>query len=191
MKPARPEDSKAQTTPAKKSLLPLMILNIALLGVLVYFIAHFFSLSMPAKGAGRYVPAFGMASALHGDGFHQDSLKGDLYLLNIFASWCVPCEGEHPLLVEIAKETGAPIYGIALQDKPEDLARFLKRLGNPYRDIGMDQAGIMPGALGTPGIPATFLVNGEHKILASWKGPLNDDIVQNRIIPAFRKAQSD
>lgn len=168
----------------KKSLTPLIILNIALFALLIGIA---YSVFRPIEGAptADQIPAFGMQSAMHEDGFSDADLQGDLFLLNIFASWCTPCEAEHPVLTDLAQLHNIPLYGIAMKDEPDDLDNFLERLGNPYTDIGMDNAGLMMNGLGLQGVPTTFVVNNELNIIKTWQGPITPTIAQNEILPLF------
>ncbi|MAE52339.1 MAG: DsbE family thiol:disulfide interchange protein [Micavibrio sp.] len=179
--------------PAQKSLKPLIALNIILFVIMSGFaLFAFWPFSASPINSGApptQIPAFGMASAMHEDGFNTASLKGDMMLLNIFASWCPPCEAEHPVLTALSQDHNIPLYGIALTDKKDDLDDFLKRLGNPYSDIGMDYAGLMMGGLGVQGVPTTFLVDGDLNIIKTWQGPVTPAIADNEILPHFQPPQ--
>lgn len=92
-----------------------------------------------------------------------DMADGKPRLLNIFASWCVPCTVEAPQLDALAKG-GANIVGVAVRDRPEDVARFLERNGNPFTRIGADDVSQLQLALGSSGVPETFVVDGKGVI---------------------------
>ncbi len=94
----------------------------------------------------------GLASSRFGDGKPR--------LLNIFASWCVPCAAEAPQLAQLAA-AGAEIDGIAMRDRPEDLAAFLQRNGNPFAAIGADDVSAVQLAIGSSGVPETFVIDGK------------------------------
>lgn len=110
---------------------------------------------------GKPLPRFSLAAAtgtnpgLGSANFAQ----GKPRLLNIFASWCIPCAAEAPVLMKLAR-AGVPIDAIAVRDRPEDLNRFLKRHGNPYQRIGNDPASQTLLALGSSGVPETFVIDG-------------------------------
>lgn len=175
--------------PEKKSLLPLIVLNLALLGILTGVITAVFwpasTLSSSALQNAKTIPAFGMQSALHERAFGSADLKGDIFALNIFASWCKPCEAEHPFLIELSQQYGLPLYGVALKDDPDKLAAFLQRLGNPYRDIGYDNAGLLPSGLGVAGVPTTIIANSDLEILYIHEGPITRSVIDNQILPLF------
>ena len=93
------------------------------------------------------------------------------YLLNIWSSWCVPCRQEHPLLVDLAKNTSVRVFGINYKDNKEKAEKFLKELGNPYEKIIFDKNGIVAIEWGAYGVPESFLIyNG--KIIKKYIGPL-------------------
>ena len=93
------------------------------------------------------------------------------YLLNIWSSWCVPCRQEHPLLIDLAKNTSVRVFGINYKDNKENAEKFLKELGNPYEKIIFDKNGIVAIEWGAYGVPESFLIyNG--KIIKKYIGPL-------------------
>ena len=93
------------------------------------------------------------------------------YLLNIWSSWCVPCRQEHPLLIDLAKNTRVRVFGINYKDNKEKAEKFLKELGNPYEKIIFDKNGIVAIEWGAYGVPESFLIyNG--KIIKKYIGPL-------------------
>ncbi|MFP4313372.1 MAG: redoxin family protein [Alphaproteobacteria bacterium] len=167
-----------------KSLKPLIALNLVLASVLLYILLFLFGQYEPVREPVNKIPAFGMASAMHEGTFDNSVLTEDVFILNVFASWCKPCEAEHPFLKQLAETHNIPVYGIALKDQEDDLSAFLNRLGNPYRDIGLDNAGLMLPGLGIGGIPATFVADSNHNIYAIVQGPLSQGFVDDTILPA-------
>lgn len=103
----------------------------------------------------------------------SDFKDGKPRLLNIFASWCVPCVQEVPVLTQL-KARGAEIDGIAVHDTSAELAKFLARNGNPYTRIGLDRNGKAQIAFGSAGVPETFVVDGRGKILYQHIGPVDE-----------------
>lgn len=167
----------------KKSLKPLIALNVVLatvlIGILVFLFKGYETTYPPASD----IPAFGMANALNEDSFGSADLKGEVFILNIFASWCKPCEAEHPYLTKISEKYDVPLYGIAFQNKPEDVQAFLERLGNPYTAVGLDSAGLMLKGLGIEGLPSTIVADENMKIHMIWQGPLTKKVVREKIMP--------
>lgn len=136
------------------------------------------SKTIPSKLVGKPMPGFALASAVPGKpGLSSAELtNGQPHLVNVFASWCVPCIAEAPQLRQLA-EAGVPVYGIAIRDRPEDLVRFLDRNGDPFRAIGGDPNSSVQIALGSSGVPETFIVDGKGIIRKQHIGAINPEDV--------------
>lgn len=104
-------------------------------------------------------------------------------LVNVFASWCVPCKVEHPLLMELAAEGQVSIYGINYKDKPEDARRWLSELGDPFTAIGADESGRASIDWGVYGVPETFVIDGAGRIRYRHVGPLYPDTLDKLLRP--------
>ncbi|HEX2526506.1 MAG TPA: DsbE family thiol:disulfide interchange protein [Geminicoccus sp.] len=117
-----------------------------------------------------------------------DLRKGEVVLLNVFASWCVPCRIEHPVLMRL-KEEGMPVYGINYKDDPVKGEAFLAQLGDPYQKIGADRNGRVSIDFGVYGVPETFVVDGDGRILFRFPGPLTPEIFQDQVLPVIEKAR--
>ena len=122
---------------------------------------------------GKAIPEFALPPALPGRAAlaSADLATGQPRLLNIFASWCVPCIAEAPVLGEL-KARGVAIDGIAIRDRPEDVAAFLARNGDPYQRIGADMQSSVQLALGSAGVPESFVVDGGGFIRYQHVGPI-------------------
>lgn len=132
----------------------------------------------PSKLIGKPMPAFALPAAAQGrPGLSSGDLKGQPRLVNVFASWCVPCASEAPLLGALAQQ-GVVIDGIAIRDRPQDLAGFLARYGNPFRAIGNDPASQVQISLGSAGVPETFVVDGAGVIQYQHIGAIEPDDVE-------------
>lgn len=129
--------------------------------------------SIRSRMTGQPVPAFALAPAANGvPGLSSNDLAtGEPRLVNVFASWCVPCIAEAPLLMEL-KRQGVPIDAVAVRDKPADVAEFLGRHGNPFERIGADPESRVQIALGSSGVPETFIVDGRGIIRYQHMGPI-------------------
>jgi cytochrome c biogenesis protein CcmG/thiol:disulfide interchange protein DsbE len=130
----------------------------------------------------KMAPAFDLAG-LHGEGVARDALKGGPVLINFFASWCVPCRVEHPLLMRLAEQEHVAIYGIDYKDKPEDATKLLAQFGDPYRRVGLDQDGRVGLDFGVYGVPETYVLDGAGKIRKRFVGPLTAAQVDNDLLP--------
>ena len=127
---------------------------------------------------GQKLPGFALPAATAGvTGLsNTDLADGKPRLLNIFASWCIPCKAEAPQL-EALKAAGAEIDAIAIRDKPEDVAAFLAEFGNPFRRIGADNEMAVQLALGSSGVPETYVIGGDGTILHQHIGDIRADDV--------------
>lgn len=100
---------------------------------------------------------------------------GEPIVVNLFASWCAPCEVEHPLLMELGRRHPGQIYGLLYQDAPDNGAAFLARLGNPFATVGVDEDGQGGLDFGLTGVPETFVIDGNGTIALHIRGPLTPD----------------
>ncbi|WP_113259505.1 DsbE family thiol:disulfide interchange protein [Agrobacterium cavarae] len=115
-------------------------------------------------------------------------ITGKLTLVNVFASWCVPCRQEHPMLKELSKDKRLNIVGINYKDKADNAVRFLGELGNPYAAIGIDPNGRAAIDWGVYGIPETYLVGPDGTILYKKVGPIDVTTYERELIPAIESA---
>ncbi len=116
------------------------------------------------------------------------AITGKLTLVNVFASWCVPCRQEHPMLKELSKDRRLNIVGINYKDKADNAVRFLGELGNPYAAIGIDPNGRAAIDWGVYGIPETYLVGPDGTILYKKVGPIDVTTYERELIPAIESA---
>jgi cytochrome c biogenesis protein CcmG/thiol:disulfide interchange protein DsbE len=106
----------------------------------------------------------------------RDLADGQPKLLNVFASWCVPCAAEAPNLAKL-EAAGANIVAVAIRDRPEDVARFLEAYGNPFSRIGKDDISAVQLSLGSSGVPETFVIDGKGVIRYQHIGDIRDEHV--------------
>ncbi len=153
---------------------------------------------LPSALIGKPVPAtdFGALEGLSGvqgpvPGFAAAELaKGQVTVVNFWASWCGPCVEEHPLLVDLAKEPGLRLVGVNYKDEAENARRFLGRYGNPFAALGVDPKGRGAIEWGVYGMPETFVVDGQGRIAYKHVGPLTAKSIAEKVLPAVRAAQS-
>jgi cytochrome c biogenesis protein CcmG/thiol:disulfide interchange protein DsbE len=124
-------------------------------------------------------------------GFATADLGGGVALVNIFASWCVSCKVEHPILMAHAQGGGVPIYGIAWKDDPVATADLLKADGNPYRLVGADRTGRAAIDLGVTGAPETYLVDKSGHIRYKQIGPITQDVWVETLQPLIAKLAAE
>ena len=152
--------------------LPLLVL-IAFIAAVAWRLSSPADERVTSKMIGQPVPAFALASAVRGKpGLSSTDLaKGQARIVNVFASWCVPCIAEAPVLGELRRR-GVPIDAIAVRDKPEDVASFIAGHGDPFDRIGADPESQAQLALGSSGVPETFIVDGRGIIRYQHMGPI-------------------
>jgi cytochrome c biogenesis protein CcmG/thiol:disulfide interchange protein DsbE len=143
---------------------------------------------LPSALIGKPAPAFALppVDGMQGPGLaNADLKKGEVTLVNVFASWCVPCHQEHPVLMRLAKDPelakrGVKLVGLAYKDEPENTRRFLGQDGNPYAAIGMDRSGRVGIDWGVYGVPETFVVRGDGIIAYKFVGPMSEEAFATR-----------
>ena len=138
---------------------------------------------------GRKLPEFALPAAAPGVQplSNKDMADGTPRLLNIFASWCIPCKAEAPQL-EALKAAGVEIDAIAIRDRPEDVAAFLTEFGNPFRRIGSDSEMAVQLKLGSSGVPETYVISGDGTILFQHIGDIRAEHVP-MLIEKLKAAQ--
>jgi len=114
--------------------------------------------------------------------------RGKLTLVNFWASWCVPCRQEHPVILQLSKDPRITVVGVNYKDGAENALRFLGELGNPFSAIGLDPAGRMAIDWGVYGIPESYLVGPDGTILYKRVGPFDDKSLKEGLYPAIEKA---
>lgn len=176
-------------------LIPL-ILFLGLAGLLLFRLYSGDPSILPSALIGREVPQFTLAplDGLETDGkqvpgFADTDLKGDgVTLVNVWASWCVPCREEHPLLAELAKDDRFRLYGINYKDAEENARRFLGHYGNPFDAVGVDRNGRVGIDWGVYGVPETFVVDTNGRIAFKHIGPLTQASIAEILMPEIEKA---
>lgn len=145
---------------------------------------------VPSVLIGSKAPSLQLA-ALEGSGvpaLTDEIVSGKLALVNVWASWCVPCRQEHPLINELGKDPRLTVVGINYKDQSPNALRFLGELGNPFAAIGIDPAGKAAIDWGVYGIPETYLVAPDGTILFKQIGPFTPESVRDKLMPEIEKA---
>ena len=140
---------------------------------------------LPSAMINKPAPSFDLAG-LNGGAVSLASLKGQPVLINFFASWCVPCRQEQPVLMRLAQHDHVPLYGIDYKDTPQDARRLLAQFGDPYREIGMDSDGKVGLNFGVYGVPETYVLDGTGHIRKRFVGPLTAEQVNKELLPLLK-----
>jgi cytochrome c biogenesis protein CcmG/thiol:disulfide interchange protein DsbE len=145
---------------------------------------------VPSPFIGKPAPAFQLAQLHAPDrAFTQKDLLGQVWLLNVWASWCISCRDEHPLLVELAKAKTVPLVGLNYKDKPEEAKAWLKQFGDPYQLSVSDLNGRVGIDYGVYGVPETFVIDKAGVIRYKHIGPITPDALERKILPLVRELQ--
>tara|TARA_R110001599_G_scaffold143806_3_gene324986 strand:- start:745 stop:1278 length:534 start_codon:yes stop_codon:yes gene_type:complete len=169
------------------------VLTFAAIAVILWYALFNLNPSeIPSELVSKPAPAFSLEPVPgYGPGLAQaDLATGKVTLLNVFASWCVACMAEHPFFMELTKQNVVEIYGLNYKDKPDAAAQWLDRHGNPYARTGMDLKGRVGIDFGVYGVPETFVISADGKILDKIIGPVSKDMFDMRIRPLLNEAGS-
>jgi len=145
---------------------------------------------VPSPLIGKHIPEFSLPP-LPGrtDGLSNADLANKVSLVNVFASWCLACRDEHPLFMEMQAQGILPIQGINYKDRPEDAERWLAQLGDPYTRIGADRDGRAAIEWGVYGVPESFLVDGNGRIVYKHIGAVTPQALKETILPLVEQLQ--
>jgi len=124
-------------------------------------------------------------------GLASEDLRGEVAVVNVFASWCTACRDEHPLWMELAQKRALPIHGLNYKDQPEDAARWLNELGDPYTRTGADRDGRVGIDWGVYGVPETFVIDKRGMIRDKIIGAITRESVDKRLLPLVRQLQAE
>ncbi len=144
--------------------------------------------TIPSALIGKPAPDFDLPP-VNGNipgGFATADLKGRPTIVNVFASWCVPCLAEHPLIARLAEE-GHAVYGLNHKDQPEAAAKWLARHGNPYTAVGADIDGRASIEWGVTGVPETFIIDAKGIVRFKYAGPLTPNLIARKLMPVLEE----
>ena len=170
------------------------LLPLTIFGIMVGFLAVGLTLNpreIPSPLVGKAAPIFSLPQLHDQDKvFSPDDMKGQVWLLNFWASWCSGCRTEHPVLMDLAKSGVAPIYGVDYKDQRGEALAWLDQWGNPYPIVAVDAAGKVGIDYGVYGVPETYVIDKEGVIRYKQIGPLDDETVEKKILPLVKELQA-
>lgn len=145
---------------------------------------------VPSPLVDKPVPAFSLPVLKNpAETFGMDDLRGQLTLLNVWASWCSACRNEHPLLMELAQNNNTRIYGLNYKDDREEAIRWLEQYGDPYIQSVFDQNGKVGIDLGVYGVPETFVVDRDGIIRYKFIGPITAQLIKDTLLPLLERLE--
>lgn len=167
------------------------IIPLGVFALLVFFLWRGLRLDpheVPSPLIGKPAPSFALTRLDDaGATIRRDDMLGKVWMLNVWASWCVACREEHPLLVEFSKTKAVPIIGLNYKDQRSDGLGWLNQFGNPYDASIFDQNGRVGIDFGVYGVPETFLIDKQGIIRMKHIGPLTPEVIDKRLMPMLRK----
>jgi len=169
------------------------LIPLAVFAALLVFLFVGLSLNpreIPSPFIGKPAPGFELAE-LHAPDkrFARKDMDGKVWMLDVWASWCVACREEHPVLVEFAKQKMIPVVGLNYKDKPEDAKAWLKQFGDPYTLSVSDLDGRVGIDYGVYGVPETFLIDKQGVIRMKQIGPVTPQVLEKKILPLVRELE--
>ena len=147
---------------------------------------------LPSPFIGKPAPAFSLPGLPPAQpAFSNRQMAGAVWLLNVWASWCVACRTEHPLLNQLAQTATVPIVGLNYKDDADEAAAWLRRFGNPYTHIPFDRRGNVGIEYGVYGVPETYLIDKNGIIRFKQIGPITPDILERELLPLIEKLRKE
>lgn len=145
---------------------------------------------VPSPLIGKSVPEFSLPPVKGRTlGLKTEDLKGQVSMVNVFASWCVACRQEHPLLLALSRQGVVPIHGLNYKDQPDDAAAWLDELGDPYTRTGADRDGMVGIDWGVYGVPETFIIDKQGTIAYKHIGPIQPKDWEETLLPLINRLQ--
>jgi cytochrome c biogenesis protein CcmG/thiol:disulfide interchange protein DsbE len=148
--------------------------------------------TLPSMLIGKPVPEFTLPPVKGRTlGLATRDLKGEVSLVNVFASWCVACREEHPVFMRLKASGTVPLHGLNYKDKPDDAARWLDEMGDPYTRTGADIDGRVAIDWGVYGVPETFVIDRQGHIAFKQVGPITPQMLETTILPLIARLRED
>lgn len=187
---ARALDAQTPAPGPRRNLWPL-----AIFVVIAVFLGIGLTLNpreIPSPLIGKPVPEFRLEPVKGRTlGLASGDLRGEVSIVNVFASWCAACRDEHPLWMQLRSEGSVPLHGLNYKDRPDDAARWLDELGDPYTRTGADLNGRVGIDWGVYGVPETFIIDKHGVIRHKVIGAVTRKTLDEKVLPLVRKLQSE
>lgn len=167
----------------------VLVAFVALVGLFALQLSRPKDDTVPSTMVGKTIPQFALPAATPANpGLSSaDLTNGQPHLVNVFASWCVPCAAEAPQLAELQRE-GAPLVGVAVRDEPDDLAAFYQQYGDPFSRVGADKVSQLQFLIGSSGVPETYVVDGHGVIRHQHIGMIRPEDIPD-LLNRLKEAQ--
>lgn len=188
-------DNSKIEKPAKRQAVVFLLPLVLFAGLCALFFLQLTSgrdtSTVPSALIGKPVPTFELPplEGSNRSGFSSKSLaKTKISLINVWASWCIPCRAEHPFVEKLSQDERIAMFGLNHKDRKNAALSFLQELGNPYDAIGVDPKGRVSIDFGVYGVPETFVVDESGTIVHKFIGPITQSRLDNELMPAIEKA---
>ncbi|MGZ3240596.1 MAG: DsbE family thiol:disulfide interchange protein [Burkholderiaceae bacterium] len=174
----------------RRFLLPLIVFVV--LSVFLFIGLHLNPREIPSPLIGKPAPAFQLTQLQDpAKMISKNDMLGQVWLLNVWASWCVSCREEHPILVEFSKRGVVPIIGLNYKDARQDGTEWLSKFGNPYQLSAFDNTGRVGIDFGVYGVPETFVIDKQGVIRYKQIGPVTPEVIESKFIPLIKKLNAE
>ena len=191
---AEPTGRQADASRQRRSRLVLLLPLVVFFGLVLAFAVRLDRdpSKIPSALIGKSVPVFSLPPVKGRElGLSTSDLNGEVSLVNVFASWCVACREEHGLLMQLKAGRAMPVHGLNYKDEPDNAARWLNSMGDPYTRTGADRDGRVAIDWGVYGVPETFVVSRDGRIAYKHIGPLTAKDLEGTVLPLVRKLQRE
>lgn len=170
------------------------LIPLAVFAVMVIFLGIGLTLNprdVPSPFIGKPAPMFALPQVADASKtLSTGDLKGQVSLVNVWASWCTSCREEHPVLLQLAKQNIVPIYGLNYKDERDNALAWLQRFGDPYTASAFDPEGKTGIDWGVYGVPETFVIDRDGIIRHKQTGPITPEILEKKLLPLIRQLQA-
>jgi cytochrome c biogenesis protein CcmG, thiol:disulfide interchange protein DsbE len=148
--------------------------------------------ALPSPLLGKPAPQFALSDVLNPTRIVSNAdLKGQVYVLNVWATWCIPCREEHEALLTIAQQKVVPIIGLNYRDQRDRAQQWLQQLGNPYQAVAFDGDGRTAIEWGVYGAPETYLIDAQGRVIFKFISPMTEDIWRHEFLPRIATARKE